>query len=166
VKKTEEDNSFSDNLFKYTVTLSSSANKKLDSVVVQFIFEFYAKVEGQKTVKAIKTINRVVPNMNDFRSDLESNSDLSIEMEFSAFDGKSSDIYSSCKTRYFQSRVFLKVCTIYDVGWRSKYFELDHEVMVCPKIIQGGNVIDEQDGETHQLKTIVVSEANSKFYSE
>lgn len=165
VRKTEDDNSYLDNQFKYNMKISSDLNKKLQSVVAQVVFEFISKIPGEKSLKIRKTITRIVPNLADFQKELGNNQDLNLDLDFSAADEKSSQEYSSCKARYFNSRILLRICTIYDIGWRSKFFDLDHEIFVCPKKSNENRSIKEDDDSMHKVKTITVSEANSEFYS-
>ena len=147
------------------MSISSTSNKKLQSVVAQVIFEFQSSIPGEKSVKARKTITRVVPNLADFQNELSQNSDLALDLDFSATDEKSSEQFSSCNARYFKSRILLRICTIYDVGWRSKFFDLDHEIFVNPKKSNENRNCNEGDESVHKEKTITVSEANAEFYS-
>lgn len=165
VRKTEDDNSYSDNQLKYTMRISSTSNRKLQSVVAQVIFEFHSSIPGEKSVKARKTITRVVPNLADFQKELSQNLDLALDLDFSATDEKSSEQFSSCNARYFKARILLKICTIYDVGWRSKFFDLDHEIFVSPKGLNENRSCKEADESVHKEKTITVSETNAEFYS-
>ena len=165
VRKAEDDNNYSDNQFKYLMTIASNLNKQLQSVVAQVVFEFVSKTPGEKSLKVRKTITRIVPNLADFQQGLSKNSDLSLDLDFSLFDEKSSQEFSSCKARYFSSRILLRICTIYDIGWRSKYFDLDHEIFVSPKKSNENRSIKDDDDTMHKVKTITVSEANSEFYS-
>lgn len=165
VNQIDENNSNADHEYKYQLQISSKANNKLESVVAQVIFEFFSKLPGQKSIRTRKTITRVVPNMKDFEKDLQNSQDFSIELEFSMLDEENSEFYSVTSGHLFYSKVYLRICTIYDIGWRSKYFDLDHEVPVQPKkhSIKVRNF--EDDSTTHKQKVITPKDTYAGQYS-
>lgn len=165
VKQIDENNSNAEHEYTYQLKISSEANHKLQSVVAQVIFEFISKVPGEKHTKTRKSITRVVPNMKDFEKDLEHSQDFSIDLEFSMLDEENSEFYSVTSASLFYSKVYLRILAIYDIGWRSKLLELDHEVPVQPKRLSSKYRNLKENSDVHEEMVIVVKDTNQELYS-
>lgn len=165
VKQIDENNSNAEHEYTYQLKISSQANQKLESVVAQVIFEFITKVPGEKPTRTRKSITRVVPNMKDFEKDLQNSQDFSIDLEFSMLDEENSEFYSVTSASLFYSKVYLRTCAIYDIGWRSKYLELDHEVPVQPKRLSSKFRNLKENSVGKEEIVIIVKETKEGLYS-
>lgn len=117
-------------LFKYQIRLISPSNKHLDSLVSQVVFDFNTKIPGQAEIRFQKALSRVVTDVKSLKSQREISINLDLSLNTEEIVGN----LCSNHAGYMNSKYFLQVFAVYDVGWRSKLVELELEMQITPCI--------------------------------
>ena len=147
--------------YKYKISLTSPANRNLDSLVSQVVFEFTTRVSGEPPISFQKAISRTVTQIESIKNSSEIKISVDLGMEAVEIAGN----LCSNQCVIMSSKYVLQVFAVYNVGWRSKLVQLEKELHVSP------NIQVQDSGRREILKPVKMPESifeaegkNSRLY--
>ncbi|OMJ69841.1 hypothetical protein SteCoe_32337 [Stentor coeruleus] len=147
------------------VIIKSDSNKKLASIVGQYILEFSIKLPNQSIIKVRKALTRTVADIKQILSEQKNNQELIFNFELNKNDREFPKQTPTNDGVYFQSRYFLQVYAVYYIGFRSKILELEQEVFVN---LDEENITDRSirqiDALKHPLQMMEAPIDNAQLY--
>ena len=147
--------------YKYQISLNSSANKHLDSLVSQVVFVFSTRVPNEEPVFFQKAISRTVTNIEGIKNSNE----IKIIVDLGMDAGEIAGDLCSNECVLMSSKYILQVFAVYNVGWRSKLVQLEKALHVSPNIqSQDSNLLYDFKPVKMPENVFVVEEDNSRLY--